>query len=147
MLEGSARAGLASAYYSSSSLPQTSPQSSGGRPSARSNLLLASPSHSSSMCCASGVADRRHVHPRRLPHHAPRGRHAPQRFPHGAPQVNARCGSDCGRSGAPSMRSHSVTVECFSCKSLENRSGRTRTRTGDTMIFRHVPLSTVDGRW
>jgi hypothetical protein len=27
------------------------------------------------------------------------------------------------------------------------RSGGTRTRTGDTMIFRHVPLSTVERRW
>src|SRR5215211_3257691 len=35
----------------------------------------------------------------------------------------------------------------FSCKSLENSSGGTRTRTGDTMIFRHVPLFTVERRW
>ncbi len=42
MQEGPARAGLATAFYSSSSTPHTSPQRSGGSPSASATLLLAS---------------------------------------------------------------------------------------------------------
>ena len=32
----------------------------------------------------------------------------------------------------------------FPCKLLENRSGGTRTRTGDTMIFSQFPLTVTD---
>src|SRR5918993_608183 len=80
-----------------------------------------------------GLAHRRHLHPRR-PHHAPRGRHAPQRFPLGAPQVSARYGSGSGRSSALRVVAP-VESRVFPEKFLENRGITTRTRIGDSMIF------------
>jgi len=51
------------------------------------------------------------------------------------------------RIAAPPFYSTAVAVKWVLSFDGSHGSGETRTRTGDTMIFRHVPLSTVERRW
>jgi len=51
------------------------------------------------------------------------------------------------RIAAPPFYSTAVAVKWVLSFDGSHRSGGTRTRTGDTMIFRPVPLSTVERRW